>query len=130
MNPVISQLEALIARLDRRRAHIELSLMDQTRPAQEQEQLEQTYDLLFELRQIAATSLAVVQRTEKPHSSISCCQRYFLAAVKILTQAWISSIIALKTPISAEWLGISSALEIVPLAASAATAGTSGSEGH
>ncbi len=63
-------------------------------------------------------------------NSISCCQRYFLAAVKILTQAWISSIIALKTPISAEWLGISSALEIVPLAASAATAGTSGSEGH
>ena len=43
-------------------------------------------------------------------NSISCCQRYFLAAVKILTQAWISSIIALKTPISAEWLGISSAL--------------------
>ena len=65
MNPVISQLEALIARLDRRRAHIELSLMDQTRPAQEQEQLEQTYDLLFELRQIAATSLAVVQRLER-----------------------------------------------------------------
>ena len=31
--------------------------MDQTRPAQDQEQLEQTYDLLFELRQIAATSL-------------------------------------------------------------------------
>ena len=39
--------------------------MDQTRPAQEQEQLEQTYDLLFELRQIAATSLAVVQRLER-----------------------------------------------------------------
>ena len=65
MNPVISQLEALITRLDRQRAHIELSLMDQTRPAQEQEQLEQTYDLLFELRQIAATSLAVVQRLER-----------------------------------------------------------------
>jgi hypothetical protein len=31
--------------------------MDQTRPAQDQEQLEQTYDLLFELRQIEATSL-------------------------------------------------------------------------
>ena len=62
MNPAISQLEAFITRLDRQRAHIELSLMDQTRPAQEQEQLEQTYDLLFELRQIAATSLAVVQR--------------------------------------------------------------------
>ena len=42
----------------------------------------------------------------------SCCQRYFRAAVKILTQACISSIIASKTPISAEWLGISSALEI------------------
>ena len=55
MNPAISQLEAFITRLDRQRAHIELSLMDQTRPAQEQ--LEQTYDLLFELRQIAATSL-------------------------------------------------------------------------
>ena len=65
MNPVISQLEALITRLDRQRAHIELSLMDQTRPAQEQEQLKQTYDLLFELRQIAATSLAVVQRLER-----------------------------------------------------------------
>ena len=65
MNPVISQLEALITRLDRQRAHIELSLMDQTRLAQEQEQLEQTYDLLFELRQIAATSLAVVQRLER-----------------------------------------------------------------
>ena len=55
----------------------------------------------------------------------SCCQRYFLAAVKILTQACISSIIASKTPISAEWLGISSALEIVPLVASAATSGIS-----
>ena len=55
MNPAISQLEAFITRLDRQRAHIELSLMDQTRPAQDQ--LEQTYDLLFELRQIAATSL-------------------------------------------------------------------------
>ena len=65
MNPVISQLEAFITRLDRQRAQIELSLMDQTRPAQEQEQLEQTYDLLFELRQIAATSLAVVQRLER-----------------------------------------------------------------
>ena len=65
MNPVISQLEALIARLDRQRAHIELLLMDQTRPAQEQEQLEQTYDLLFELWQIAATSLTVVQRLER-----------------------------------------------------------------
>ena len=64
MNPVISQLEALITRLDRQRAHIKLSLMDQTRPAQEQEQLEQTYNLLFELRQIAATSLAIVQRLE------------------------------------------------------------------
>src|SRR5262249_11163183 len=51
--------------LDRQRAHIELSLMDQTRPAQEQEQLEQTYDMLFELRQIAATSLEVVQRLER-----------------------------------------------------------------
>ena len=64
MNPVISQLEALITRLDRQRAHIELSLVDQTRPAQEQEQLEQTYNLLFELRQIAATSLAIVQQLE------------------------------------------------------------------
>ena len=63
MNPAISQLEAFITRLDRQRAHIELSLMDQTRPAQEQ--LEQTYDLLFELRQIAATSLVVVQRLER-----------------------------------------------------------------
>jgi hypothetical protein len=44
MNPAISQLEAFITRLDRQRAHIELSLMDQTRPAQDQEQLEQTYD--------------------------------------------------------------------------------------
>ena len=60
MNPAISQLEAFITRLDRQRAHIELSLMDQTRPAQEQEQLKQTYDLLFELRQIAATSLTIV----------------------------------------------------------------------
>ena len=65
MNPTISQLEALITRLDRQRAHIELSLMDQTRPAQEQEQLEQTYELLFELRQIAATSLTIVQRLER-----------------------------------------------------------------
>ena len=65
MNPAISQLEAFITRLDRQRAHIELSLMDQTRPAQEQEQLEQTYELLLELRQIAATSLAVVQRLER-----------------------------------------------------------------
>ena len=65
MNPAISQLEAFITRLDRQRAHIELSLMDQTRPAQEQEQLEQTYDMLFELRQIAATSLEVVQRLER-----------------------------------------------------------------
>jgi hypothetical protein len=63
--PGHSQLEAFITRLDRQRAHIELSLMDHTRPAQEQEQLEQTYDLLFELRQIAATSLAVVQRLER-----------------------------------------------------------------
>jgi hypothetical protein len=39
--------------------------MDQMRPGQEQEQLEQTYDLLFKLRQIAATSLAVVQRLER-----------------------------------------------------------------
>jgi len=39
--------------------------MDQTRPGQEQEQLEQTYELLLELRQIAATSLAVVQRLER-----------------------------------------------------------------
>ena len=44
MNPAIGQLEAFITRLDRQRAHIELSLMDQTRPAQDQEQLEQTYD--------------------------------------------------------------------------------------
>jgi hypothetical protein len=65
MNPVISQLEALITRLDRQRAHIELLLMDRTRSAQEQEQLEQTYDLLIELRQIAATSLAVVERVER-----------------------------------------------------------------
>ena len=65
MNPAISQLEAFITRLDRRRAHIELSLMDRTRPAQEQEQLKQTYDLLFELRQIAATSLRIVQRQER-----------------------------------------------------------------
>jgi hypothetical protein len=65
MNPAISQLEAFITRLDRQRAHIELSLMDQTRPAQDQEQLEQTYDLLFELRLIAATSLEVVQRLER-----------------------------------------------------------------
>ena len=65
MNPAISQLKAFITRLDRQRAHIELSLMDQTRPAQEQEQLKQTYDLLFELRQIAATSLAVVERSER-----------------------------------------------------------------
>ena len=65
MNPSISQLEAFITRLDRQRAQIELSLMDQTRSAQEQEQLGQTYDLLFELRQIAATSLAVVQRLER-----------------------------------------------------------------
>jgi hypothetical protein len=65
MNPAISQLEAFITRLDRRRADIELSLMDRTRPAQEQEQLKQTYDLLFELRQIAATSLTIVQRQER-----------------------------------------------------------------
>jgi hypothetical protein len=65
MNPAISQLEAFITRLDRQWAHIELSLMDQTRPGQEQEQLQQTYDLLLELRQIAATSLAVVQRLER-----------------------------------------------------------------
>jgi hypothetical protein len=39
--------------------------MDRTRSAQEQEQLEQTYDLLIELRQIAATSLAVVERVER-----------------------------------------------------------------
>jgi hypothetical protein len=65
MNPVISQLEALITRLDRQRAHIELLLMDQTRQAQEQEQLEQTSELLFELRQTAATSLAVVERVER-----------------------------------------------------------------
>ena len=65
MNSAISQLEAFIVRRDCQRAHIELSLMDRTRPAQEQEQLEQTYDLLFELRQIAATSLAVVQRLER-----------------------------------------------------------------
>ena len=70
MNPVISQLEAFITRLDRQRAQIELSLMDQTRPAQEQEQLEQTYDLLFELRQIAATSLEVVQRLERELATI------------------------------------------------------------
>jgi hypothetical protein len=65
MNPAINQLEEFITRLDRRRAHIELSLMDQTRPAQEQEQLKQTYDLLFELRQIAATSLTIVQGLER-----------------------------------------------------------------
>ena len=39
--------------------------MDQTRPAQEQEQLKQTYDLLFELRQIAVTSLTIVQGLER-----------------------------------------------------------------
>jgi hypothetical protein len=65
MNPAISQLEAFITRLDRQRAHIELSLMDQTRPVQDQEQLKQTHDLLFELRQIAATSLTIVQRLER-----------------------------------------------------------------
>ena len=65
VNPAISQLEAFITRLDRQRAHIELSLMDQTRPAQEQEQLKQTYDLLFELRQIAVTSLTIVQGLER-----------------------------------------------------------------
>ena len=64
MNPAISQLEAFITRLDRQRAQSELLLMDQTRPTQEQAQLEQTYDLLFELRQIAATSLTIVQRLE------------------------------------------------------------------
>jgi hypothetical protein len=47
------------------RSGLAARLMDQTRPGQEQEQLEQTYDLLFELRQIAATSLAVVQRLER-----------------------------------------------------------------
>ena len=65
VNPAISQLEAFITRLDRQRAHIELSLMDQTRPAQEQEQLKQTYDLLFELRQIAVTSRTIGQGLER-----------------------------------------------------------------
>ena len=65
MNPAISQLEAFITRLDRQRAHIELSLMDQTRPAQEREQLKQTYDLLFELRQIAVTSLTIIRGLER-----------------------------------------------------------------
>ena len=65
MNPAISQLEAFITRLDRQRAQSELLIKDQTRPTQEQAQLEQTYDLLFELRQIAATSLTIVQRLER-----------------------------------------------------------------
>jgi len=69
VNPAISQLEAFITRLDRQRAHIELSLMDQTRPAQEQEQLKQTYDLLFELRQIAVTSLTINARSGQPTSA-------------------------------------------------------------
>ena len=65
MNPATTQLEAFIARLDRQRAQIELSLMDATRPPQEQEALGRTYDLLIELRQIAATSLTIVERLER-----------------------------------------------------------------